>query len=206
MSNMKKHDENKFYQEYICRAVIEKIKPDLNFVKFESPDFFDTKKEIGMEVTIAEVANSYSNSMKYAKLKSGRFRDCEKATRELLKNGKMTKAGYISNSFDPDPCDSICKGVNKKMKKLESWFYNYKKHWLVLSLKMPLYEYTEKIRNVVVKENIDKEFYFDKVFVVATNRVIEIESKTGWYNVTDFTPMQMSECYHREEKEADIKI
>ena len=162
MSNMKKHDENKFYQEYICRAVIEKIKPDLNFVKFESPDFFDTKKEIGMEVTIAEVANSYSNSMKYAKLKSGRFRDCEKATRELLKNGKMTKAGYILNSFDPDPCDSICKGVNKKMKKLESWFYNYKKHWLVLSLKMPLYEYTEKIRNVVVKENIDKEFYFDK--------------------------------------------
>ena len=94
MSNMKKHDENKFYQEYICRAVIEKIKPDLNFVKFESLDFFDTKKEIGMEVTIAEVANSYSNSMKYAKLKSGRFRDCEKATRELLKNGKMTKAGY----------------------------------------------------------------------------------------------------------------
>lgn len=206
MMNVNQHNENKFYQEYICRAVVEKIKPDLNFVKFESPDFFDTKKEIGMEVTIAEVANSYSNSMKYAKLKKGCFKNPEQITYELSKNGIMTDKVYFSNSINPDPCDSICKGVNKKLKKLESWFYNYEKHWLVLSLKMPLYEYTEKIRNVVVRENGDKELYFDKVFVVATNRVIEIESKTGWYNVTDFAPMQMSECYHRAEKEADIKI
>ena len=46
MSNMKKHDENKFDQEYICRAVVEKIKPDLNFVKFELEISNNDKNEL----------------------------------------------------------------------------------------------------------------------------------------------------------------
>lgn len=201
METVKKHDEDKLYKEYIYRAVIEKIKPDFNFEKSESPDFFDNKNDVGMEVTIADVGNSHSISMKYAKLQKGCFRKPEKIIKELSKCGKITDFGYFPNMFDINPCNSVCKQLNRKLRKLEHWYDNYKSHWLALSLEVPLFEYTEKVKDVVMEGNKDKEVCFDKVFVIAINRVVEIESKTGIYNVIDFTFDEMAACNRRAEKE-----
>ena len=68
-------------------------------------------------------------------------------------------------------------------------------------MEVPLFEYAEKVKNVVMEGNKDKEVCFDKVFVIAINRVVEIESKTGIYNVIDFTFDKMAACNRRAEKE-----
>lgn len=160
----------RYYEEYYCKVMVEKFLPQYSFEKSERPDWIDKKNNIGMECTIAQVDNNYSNSLKYADLVHNNCRNSKKRTDELNCFGEVTQWAYFQKFGDANPVQSMLSGLYDKIRKInQSNYIICNENWLTFYLVYPIYPpmFDNMLQELIMAQR-DFKIKFDKILICDT--------------------------------------